>query len=873
MADSAEPPASLPPLEPTPLEPTPLARLTATLGDLQSMEVNVEPSSVAVVAVERYLRDLRVPQEHGEHQPLQPSFAYDVTVTDGERRLKCSLALRLNHLVHTNRLKAGCELLVLRYDVGTAERLVVGVRFPVIADAEVTAERSRLLVGADAEALPWARGASCADKPLGAARDYYLPLWNSEDYHGQRWEEATAEDVPVRPARRATVRSLAEAAASGARGPPLVVRLLHKSRLLHFGRVDRLRPWPYRVYLEVCDGTGVVPAVLWNELCPEWFRCLQPGQALVLRDYTLKDGFAGRTWPDVYDLGLPVFKKFEINLNSRNPAADIRVVHPRRVDPAWHLPEGRYRFTRRRDLGSLPADRACDVIGLVSFVGRQERIRKKEDPWRARDDFWVCRWVHAVDASSEEPFVLQLFATSQPDVHDLLRPATLVVCTQMRVRHGLGGPYLTTSVESQVFVSGQHAGKPYAAEPAVLEVAQWCCGIADDDFLARSAVGGCYVFPPLPTTLAEFAEGRPTALTVTPLEELRSEVARLHYREQKRLVVQGTIAEVRYVELSEGAGGQENGVHDASPSASVQGVEAAEEAAAAVQPSQAEDETEDEDDVPLTSAQVVEWRSYNLRSRKTEPRGAVASKHGAAKKKPRLDDVVGNHRQPGPPGAPVDANEGSVANLFAPSAETTAGPERGTMLAASQEIPPARGPTAREPNSAEALWETNDWSGSQLVLADHLRLGELPAEAVMRRYDHERRDAQRELFNLQPACRASLPADAAPDAGAFRPACDLVGYFVVTLLGLDRKVALDVPFVPVWDRGDRRAACPLAEERAGLLEILAHGSVPPGVSPLQVTESASPLAGRRMLFVLEQCRLGADCVEVTLNRAYPAPDG
>nr|XP_032834044.1 LOW QUALITY PROTEIN: RPA-related protein RADX [Petromyzon marinus] len=870
----AEPPAASPPPAPTPPGPTPLARLTATLGDLQSMEVNVEPSSVAVVAVERYLRDLRVPQEHGEHQAPQPSFAYDVTVTDGERRLKCSLALRLSHLVHTNRLKAGCELLVLRYDVGTAERLVVGVRFPVIADAEVVAERSRLLVGADAEALPWALGASCADKPLGAARDYYLPLWNGEDYYGRRWEEATAEDVPVRLARRATVRSLEEVAAAGARGPPLVVRLLHKSRLLHFGRVDRRRPWPYRVYLEVCDGTGVMPAVLWNELCPEWFRCLQPGQALVLRDYTLKGAFAGRTWPDVYDVGLPTFKTLEINLNSRHPAADIRVVHPRHVDPAWHLPEGRYRFTRRRDLGSLPADRACDVVGLVSYVGRQERIRKKDEPWRARDDFWVSRWVHAVDASSEEPFVLQLFATSQPDVHELLRPATLVVCTQMRVRHGLGGPYLTTSVESQVFVTGQHADKPYAAEPAVLEVARWCCGIADDDFFARSAVGGCYVFPPLPPTLAEFAEGLPTALAVTPLEELRSEMARLHYRERKRLVVQGTIAEVRFVELSEAAGGQENGGgHDAPPSAPVRGAEAAAEAPAP--PSQAEDETGDEDDFPLTSAQVVEWRSYDLRSGKN-PTGRGRRRQTRRRQK----EAEARRRRGGPPTARGAQRPGgreprerrrlvwAVGGDVGRSRARAVAPDDADHVAGD---PAARGSAARGPDSAEALWETNGWSGSQLVLADHLRLGELPAEAVMRRYDHERRDAQRELCNLQPARRASLPPRAAPAAEAFRPACDRVGYFVVTLLGLDRKVALDVPFVPVWDRGDRRAACALAEERAGLLEILAHGSVPPGVSPLQVTESASPLAGQRMLFVLEQCRLGADSVEVTLNRAYPAP--
>lgn len=40
------------------------------------------------------------------------------------------------------------------------------------------------------------------------------------------------------------------------------------------------------------------------------------------------------------------------------------------------------------------------------------------------DDFWTYRWVHVVDGTSEQPFIIELFSTSQPDIFEKIYPST-----------------------------------------------------------------------------------------------------------------------------------------------------------------------------------------------------------------------------------------------------------------------------------------------------------------------------------------------------------------------------------------------------------------------------------------------------------------
>lgn len=47
--------------------------------------------------------------------------------------------------------------------------------------------------------------------------------------------------------------------------------------------------------LLVADGTSSACVVLWNTLCLDWYRTLQPGQVVKLSHYRVKESFSSRS--------------------------------------------------------------------------------------------------------------------------------------------------------------------------------------------------------------------------------------------------------------------------------------------------------------------------------------------------------------------------------------------------------------------------------------------------------------------------------------------------------------------------------------------------------------------------------------------------
>lgn len=39
------------------------------------------------------------------------------------------------------------------------------------------------------------------------------------------------------------------------------------------------------------------------------------------------------------------------------------------------------------------------------------------------EDFWSYRWIHMTDGTSEQPFIVHLFSTSQPEVFENIYPS------------------------------------------------------------------------------------------------------------------------------------------------------------------------------------------------------------------------------------------------------------------------------------------------------------------------------------------------------------------------------------------------------------------------------------------------------------------
>ncbi|NXF01402.1 RADX protein, partial [Smithornis capensis] len=286
---------------------------------------------------------------------------------------------------------------------------------------------------------------------------------------------------------------------------PLLVRILHKSRLRYYGKPEKKADMPYQAYFEVADGSGMMSMVLWSSLCPEWYSSMKVGTVLLLEEYAVKESYPFKTQPTPGDPEMKRFATIEISLNVRNPPTKISIIPEEMVKPEWGLPEVKYRFVTRSELDDLPHNYSCDVIGLVTFLGRAERVRKREHG----EDFWLYRWAHAVDGTSDQPFILELFATSQPDVFERIHPMTYLVCTQMRVvrdvtEHAANTIYLTTSNESQIFITGWHKGQPYTKDAKVQNFIQWTKSQSEVIQIKKTVIGGYYPFPRPPENFSKY---------------------------------------------------------------------------------------------------------------------------------------------------------------------------------------------------------------------------------------------------------------------------------------------------------------------------------------------------------------------------------
>ncbi|XP_059502949.1 RPA-related protein RADX-like [Stegostoma tigrinum] len=475
-----------------------------------------------VLAVERYLSDC-------------PVSRYDVTLYgqgDGDwATLKYSLSPQLNFLVERNVLCSGCQLRVSRCSV-------LSDGFRVIERAEVL--KGTMPPPAYVASLP-------IPPPLRCRIKYYLPLWEESDYYGEDWimQTHSQEFVNLEDEQIIALKELQFNWRGRLKMAPLLVRVMYKSRLWHYGTAGKNIDWPYQAYFEVADSSGMMSVVLWNSLCPKFFRSLEVGTVILIQRYVVKDAFQMRTRPVSYYPDLKTYKEIDISLNPQKPAADIKIIPPKQVKPEWRLPNIKYRFITRDQLDTLPDTYVCDVIGLVTFVGRCERIRKKDNA------FWVRRFVEMIDQTSMKPFILELYCTSQPDIYNQLHPVSFLVCTQMRVvRNNFHGgcsiAYLTSTSETQIYITGYHKGRPYTTDSTVRRFIQWAKSQHKTHFLEKSAVGGYYSFPPLPSNFQAYSQNMKGMVALVSLWEFKENVESLHYREHKHMVVQGVITAVKY---------------------------------------------------------------------------------------------------------------------------------------------------------------------------------------------------------------------------------------------------------------------------------------------------------------------------------------
>ncbi|KAF6390710.1 RPA1 related single stranded DNA binding protein, X-linked [Rhinolophus ferrumequinum] len=413
----------------------------------------VTPSEVvpvAVLAVQRYLLE----DEPRDTIPKPPLYCYDVTISDGVYQEKCYLDPSLNFLVYKNILKVGIEMKIFRVScLYNERRLGQGILCMDNVHCGETLETISL-------ETPFRNSAheEIPERPLRGGKSHYLALWNNEDPYGDIWlTNKQPEEHNFNNTKIISLSHLEMTWNNRRNFPALLVRILHKSRLRYYGKPDKNMIEPYQTFLEVADSSGTVSVIMWNALCPEWYKSLQVGLVLLLQDYSVKKSYPLRLRPLPVDPQIKLISTMEVCLNLRDPPTNIIIIPERQVKPEWRLPKLNHRFITRSELDDMPEKQICDIIGILVFVGRVQRSKKKENC----EDFWSHRWIHIADGTSEQPFVVELFSTSQPEIFENICPMTYFMCTQLKVvRNDTQVPkllYLTTTNESHVFITGHRS--------------------------------------------------------------------------------------------------------------------------------------------------------------------------------------------------------------------------------------------------------------------------------------------------------------------------------------------------------------------------------------------------------------------------------
>uniref|UniRef100_A0A8C5XAV2 RPA1 related single stranded DNA binding protein, X-linked n=1 Tax=Microcebus murinus TaxID=30608 RepID=A0A8C5XAV2_MICMU len=427
--------------------------LDQIIGSPRQWVTPSEVVPVSVLAVQRYLLE----DEPRDTVPKPPLYCYDVTISDGVYREKCYLDPSLNSLVHQNILKVGIEMKISRVScLYNEKRLGQGI----LCIDNVHCGETSDTISLETPFRNRAHGEK-PERPLRGGKSHYLALWNNEDPYGDIWltnkqpEEHNFSDTKI-----ISLSHLEMTWTNRRSFPALLVRILHKSKLRYYGKPDKKMIEPYQTFLEVADNSGTVSVIMWNALCPEWYKSLRVGLVLLLQDYSVKKSYPFRMQPLPVDPEIKPISTMEICLNLRDPPTNIIIIPEKQVKPEWRLPKLNHRFITRSELDDMPENRICDVIGILVFVGRVQRSKKKENG----EDFWSYRWIHIADGTSELPFIVELFSTSQPEIFENIYPMTYFVCTQLKVvRNDTQVPkllYLTTTNESRVFITG-HKGQPY----------------------------------------------------------------------------------------------------------------------------------------------------------------------------------------------------------------------------------------------------------------------------------------------------------------------------------------------------------------------------------------------------------------------------
>uniref|UniRef100_A0A8C6Z0I9 Uncharacterized protein n=1 Tax=Nothoprocta perdicaria TaxID=30464 RepID=A0A8C6Z0I9_NOTPE len=360
-------------------------------------------------------------------------------------------------------------------------------------------------------------------------------------------------------------------------------------------------------------------------------------------------------------------------------------------------------------------------------------------------------------------------------------------------------------------LKGWHKGQPYTKDTKVKNFIQWMKTQHEADQMKKTVIGGYYPFPRPPNNFLRYCKNNKVESILKAIGEMGSEIEDLHYREHKRIAIQGIISAIRYISCSSVA-----------------------EDASGEEPAQVLSTTSKEDS-------AHKERNRNLKNKEVK-------------------SPLGGHCSPG---------EQHQRQAFLTRRRTIKRKITRSFHQDGMNDIPETEETGRTCDS----WQSDLWTQVKDKLMKYLHHSTVFPESIPRKFDYVHKDLLMQLYNLHAAVHQPKEHSSDKNINEFKSASGL-GHYEVTVLGINHDVAIDVAFLPLFCPEDTHlfqtediqndtllscmsciSACPQKTTSTGGL----HG---------ETVKAAMDLDGKHVICILDICHLGDDKVEVFLSKIY-----
>ncbi|NXG22784.1 RADX protein, partial [Grallaria varia] len=176
-------------------------------------------------------------------------------------------------------------------------------------------------------------------------------------------------------------------------------------------------------------------------------------------------------------------------------------------------------------------------------------------------------------------------------------------------------------------------------------------------------------------------------------------------------------------------------------------------------------------------------------------------------------------------------------------------------------------------------WQSDLWAQVKNKLIKYLHHSKIFPESIPSKFDYVHKDLLMQQYNLHAAVYQPKETRTNKSINQFKSAGGL-GYYEVTVLGINHDVAIDVAFLPLFCPEDPHLfqlediqndtllscmSCISAHQQKATSNERLHDMFP--LSD-EIVKAAKDLDGKHVVCILDICHLGDDKVEVFLSKIY-----